>query len=610
MAFDWSKLNYSQLLALAQQQDPQLFNAGPLSRDAGYGPTNLPSAGIDLSSLGLPSNAGVTASPSGGMVFNMADPNGSAHRVALTNGANGGVNMNYYNQGDSLLDKMIPLGVALGSGLVGANALGLLGAGGAGGSLGTIGSGANSIGTLSASDLGVGSMPTLGAGDIAASVPGLSPGALTMGAAGGLGGTSAADAAGSFMAGTGPIGSGASSIGSIGAGGTLPTLGASDIGSAGGAALTGGGGGMSGLLSDAQSALSSPWGKLGTSLLGGLLGGTGAHQAGTTTNTIQNQIDPRLGGLLYGTNGQPGLLNNIVSQAGAGPSPGLGAAFQQGSNYAMGSGSQDLNAMSNTAHTLMGGGYSAPTASAPQGGMPSQQGMDLTGSYNSLINGTPGANPFLTGAIQKGIDQAGMGMQNWQTNATRNLIENILPTIQSGAQANGMYGSDREGIAQGNAIRDFSTQQQQTLQNMGLNAQDTAAAQQAAAYNADRDRQLAATQGLSGQQYGADLQQKQLDMQAALANQQSQLATNQLNSGNMLAGAGLLGNTLGNATNLAAQGSNYGYNKLLQAGGLLGGYTGAGGTQLNSTPYFTNPGANFLGGALSAYNLYNNLTGG
>ena len=44
--------------------------------------------------------------------------------------------------------------------------------------------------------------------------------------------------------------------------------------------------------------------------------------------------------------------------------------------------------------------------------LPGQNGVNVSGALDSLINGAPGANPYLVGQIQKGINQSSNAFGN------------------------------------------------------------------------------------------------------------------------------------------------------------------------------------------------------
>lgn len=184
---------------------------------------------------------------------------------------------------------------------------------------------------------------------------------------------------------------------------------------------------------------------------------------------------------------------------------------------------------------------SASTVNAP-----SQNNLDLSGAYNSFINGESGNNPYLTGAIQKGINQSKTAFENMQTDATRNLTENVLGNIRGGAVSSGQYGGSRQGLAESNAVKDFSTQMGRAVSQFGQNNTDAAVAAQSNQYGQDQANKLNALNTLSGQQYGVAGQNAQMGQQAAMQNAQmgqqaqmqdaqNQQQTNMFNAGNQTA---------------------------------------------------------------------------
>lgn len=393
--------------------------------------------------------------------------------------------------------------------------------------------------------------------------------------------------------------------------------------------------------------------------IGGAVGGlvSGSGQPKSQTSTTQQQLDPRISQMLFGDGGAnkgllaqyQGLLDQPRSQAGQN----FANANQ---NYLTNNGGADLDAARYAAYRAMGGN-STPTASAAtsagataslpayavgtQVQAPSQNNVDTAGSYNSLINGAPGANPYLTGAIQKGIDQSSNAFNNMLTDQ-KSATQDLLGNIRGGAIAAGQYGGSRQALAEGKAIDSFNTNTSRAAAQFGQNNTDAAVAAQAGAYNSDRDRQLAATQGLSGQQYGvagqnaayaqqAQMQNVQnlfdasktnaalaqnnqqfnagLGQQTNLANLQSQLTTNAQNSSNNLAGAGLLSGLLGNASNQVNASDNWQLGRAQGVNSLLAPYLGANSSTTNSQPLYSNSTGNALGGAMLGANL-SSLFGG
>lgn len=312
-------------------------------------------------------------------------------------------------------------------------------------------------------------------------------------------------------------------------------------------------------------------------------------------------------------------------------------------------GMTDMNAIRQTSHGLLGG-LNAPQSAAPQmirpdGGQmiwnrgetvnaPSQNGIDLSGSYNSLVNGPAGANPYLTGAIQKGINQSSNAFGNMIQDA-KSATQDVLGNIRGGAVIAGGYGGSRQGIAEGRAIESMNTQLGRAASQFGQNNTDAAVAAQAGAYDADRNRQLAATQGLGAQQYGVASQNAQLAQQANMANQalgtnmsqfaaqqgqaaqlanaqlgqqnnqfnaQMQQQNNALNTNRAQTGMAGLSGLLGQAYQQAGNQDNYLINRAQQVNGLLSPY-------LNKTavpqaaPTYANSSSAGLGGALMGMQL-------
>jgi hypothetical protein len=362
--------------------------------------------------------------------------------------------------------------------------------------------------------------------------------------------------------------------------------------------------------------------------IGGALGGAlgGSKQSGTTTTTQQQQMDPAYRNLLYGADGKSGILNQITGLANTPRSTGASAFGSNINDYLGNWGGNTFVGNQQAAQALQGSNFDAPGVTNATVGQawvnaPGQNNIDLTGNYNDFLNSAPGANPYLTGAIGRGINQANNAFGALQRDSTQNLLENVLPSIRSNAIAAGGFGGSRQGIAEGRALDSFAKEQQRALSQVGQNNTDAAVAAQAAAYDADRNRQLSALQGLSGQQYGvagqnANLWQQTNNANAGYyqdsqrANQQSILDTNRLNSGNRATGIGLSSGLLGQANNYLNQNDNYDLGRLSQIAGAISPFSGLGGSSSTSTPYYTNPGANALGGAAAGLGLYQQFAGG
>lgn len=379
--------------------------------------------------------------------------------------------------------------------------------------------------------------------------------------------------------------------------------------------------------------------KAGSALIGGILGGVnGSGQSGAQTATRREQIDPRMDAALYGNGTNPGVINQITGLLDRPQNPGMAAFGSVADQYLANNGQQDLTNMRATSNELMRSLWQAPQMQSAQIGnvgnmqaakvnAPGQNDINLSPAYQDLIFGNPAENPYLTGAIQKGINQSNTAFGNMLQDATRNLTQTILPNIRSGAIVNGAMGGSRQGIAEARALEDFSTQMGRAASQFGQNNTDAAVGAQAGAFDAGQGRKLAAVQGLGGQQYSTALtdagfqqqanqtnyqgnlqkamQDAQFQQQTNLANQNAQLGTNQLNTqrqlGGLSAGSGLLDQAYGFGTNA----DSYAGNKVGQVAGLLSPFTGLGATQTNSQPLYSNTGAGVLGGVMGGLGLWN-----
>jgi hypothetical protein len=404
---------------------------------------------------------------------------------------------------------------------------------------------------------------------------------------------------------------GAGTAGTAGAAGTTAGAGAA----AGGAAAAGGGG----LLS----AIGGPSGamQLASGIGGALAANSGSNKSGDTTVTNRTEMDPRVGNILFGDPNTPGLLSQYQAQLGK-PQDGNLATYGAGNLNYLNNFGVDSDAMRAGADKLMQGNAAPMTGPAAwaQGNMidaPKQNKLDLSGSYDRFINGNPAENPYLTGAIQGGIDQSKQAFGRMQDDSTRNLMENIMPSLRSNSVLAGQYGGSRQGIAEGRAIGDFGREQQRAIENFGNNNTSAAVGAQAGAFDRGQDRALSATQGLSGQQYGVAAQNAATKNQAEfmnvgnvqqsqLANQNAQLQTNQQNQSGLLAGAGLLSGQLDKAYQVGTNQSNFGMNQMQQVNGLLSPYLGqVPHSTTTSQPTYQNTAGNLLGGAMAGLGLYN-----
>ncbi|HEY1091098.1 MAG TPA: hypothetical protein VGE47_08410 [Burkholderiaceae bacterium] len=385
------------------------------------------------------------------------------------------------------------------------------------------------------------------------------------------------------------------------------------------------------------------------SAIGGLIGGavSSSGQPKSTSSTTQQQLDPRMQAMLFGDNGNNGLLNRYQGLLDKGPSAAANQYASDSGNYLSQYGGQDMNAARDAAYKAMGGN-AAPNVQATGTGAglnayasgnmvqaPGQNNIDLTGSYDRFINGTPGANPYLDQSIDGAIAQNRLGFNQLQGDATENLMKNVMPSIRSNSVLAGQYGGSRQGIAEGNAIGQLGKEMARATSMFGQNATNAAVGAKANAYETDSNRALSATQGLGAQQYGVASQDAQTKNQAEFMNvgntydlgkfnaglaqnnnqfnaglqQQGQLTTNAQNNGSLLAGAGLLGGLTGQASATVNQSDNADLARAQGVNGLLAPYMSVNGSQTTSQPLYQNTGANMLGGALTGLGLYNQFAG-
>jgi hypothetical protein len=344
----------------------------------------------------------------------------------------------------------------------------------------------------------------------------------------------------------------------------------------------------------------------GGAIAGGLIAKSG-NKAGSATTTQQQQIDPRIAGMLFGdgTDANKGMLSRYQGLLDQPQSAGINTFGRANDAYLGYQGTQDFKKLREAATGQVGSSMAAPQMQAASVNAPKQNGMDLTGSYDRFINGDAGANPYLTKAIQGSIDQSTNQFSQMQGNATDNLMRNIMPGIRSNSVIAGQYGGSRQGIAEGNAIGDFAKAQQQTINQFGQNNTNAAVGAQAQSFNQGQDRALAATQGLGAQQYGVASQNASMQQGANQANLGAQQATNGLNASVQQNGMSNLNGLLGSAQATGQNQDAYGLNRAGQVNGLLSPYVGLNGTSTSSQPLYQNTMGNMLGGATAGLGLYN-----
>ncbi len=417
------------------------------------------------------------------------------------------------------------------------------------------------------------------------------------------------------------------------------------------------------------------------------------------TSTSQSNLNPGMQELLYGDGTKGGLLSynqsfltqpkmqgqNTFGQY-ADAYLGADAPYDQGQQRQTSTALATSNGIApqmqaaqglftqpfNVAQSAFPGGNQGPqtanaqTANFNQINAPGQNGIGLDPAYNDFIYGQNGNNPYLAGAIQKGLNQSNANFQNLASDAEQNFKENILGSLRGDAIVNGQYGGSRQGIAEAKAADSLAKNMTRALSQVGQNQTDAAVSAQAGQYGQDRQNQLSALSGLSGNQYqvaganagaqnqlglsnaqmlnnmgqfnagvgnnylaqllqnnqfnagstnAANAMQYQGNQQMNMGNTNNQQQANQanmgslfnmaqLNSQNKATGAGLLASLVNQNYQYGNNANDYELNRATKVNGLIAPYTGLGGSVTSSQPLYTNQGANALGGALAGAQLF------
>lgn len=357
----------------------------------------------------------------------------------------------------------------------------------------------------------------------------------------------------------------------------------------------------------------------------GLLGGS--KKAGTTTTTTSpwGPAQPYLKDI-YGKASQlysdssitPEMMDAIYSQRGSI----MGRALQP--------------ALYDAAYNKMVG-QTAPVTAVSAIGSPSEdvynkymksatsQDVNPTEAFSSMgaANPTDAISRMLTGNVNtSALDPV---VNNAMRRMTENFNEQVMPGINQGAIAAGQYGGSRQGVAQGLATKGLNYAMGDTAANMYNNAFNTAQGNMygtannmagLAINNATNNANRQAQTSIFNTGQNNDMLKFALNtnQDAAKFNANLGLQNNdQSMKANML-GADLLdkGNQVSDSAFSQTMGlldypNAYSWNKLKDFNNIISSSAGMGGSR--SEPYFTNPGASALGGALTGaqiYNLWNN----
>ncbi|MFK3738949.1 hypothetical protein [Massilia sp. TN1-12] len=373
-----------------------------------------------------------------------------------------------------------------------------------------------------------------------------------------------------------------------------------------------------------------------------LVGLEGASQTGnstsTSSSTTKTTLDPAIQSLIFGNNGSGGLLSQFSSLLNKPQDAGLQQYGNANNNFLGTYGGQNLNSIQQAAQGLLAG-TGTPTVSAAGASLPAyavgnqikapaQNGIDLSGTFNTLLGG--GNTDALMKSLQAGNALTNEQLAQNQGNTISNFQKTVLPSIRGGAIAAGQYGSSRQGIAEGNAIGDLTKQLNDQSTQVSLANSANNANALAGAYENGQNRALSAAQGLSAQQYGVAGQNANtanqaefmnvgnsfdaskynagLQQQANLANQQAQFTNNAQNNGAAVAGSGLLSGLMGQAYGVGSNQNNYQLGQYGAINSLLAPYLNANATTTtngtNSQPIYENRGQSFLSSVGSLASLF------
>lgn len=374
--------------------------------------------------------------------------------------------------------------------------------------------------------------------------------------------------------------------------------------------------------------------KMVPAVAGGLIaskGGGGAKEAGTTTTTSAQApwtpMQPYLTDIAskaqenYNTSSQMSPeMQKILSQAqgitsGQMDDPRMAGLRDQATDVFMGRSNAFSPVGQVTAQQVDPFGFqsqNAPTINV-QNAFGSMGGTNPTQAYQSLLSGNV-TNPYLQNIAQDNY-----------TMANRNLLENVMPNIGSGATAAGQYGGSRQGIAQGLAMSRMNQDVTAANNNMFGNAYQQAqgnmlsAAGQLGGFGMSAETNNASNM-LNNNQFNSSLSSgisqnnANRTLSADSTNAANTLAANSQKLGQMNAGVDWFNNAnnmqntaIKNSLDLGNYGNTYATDALKNYAGIVSPLGGLGGTGTQSTPYYNNPTNNLLGGAIAGSTIYKNI---
>lgn len=325
-------------------------------------------------------------------------------------------------------------------------------------------------------------------------------------------------------------------------------------------------------------------------------------QTGSQSSSSVTGLNPAIAQLL-GLNGG-GILGNLTGTLGK-----QNLLSDVGTDFLNKNAEGALNTDYAATNALIREPYQFPTIQAAQIAAPSQNGINLTPTFQNLLSG--GDNTALMKSLQAGNDLTNAQFRQNTGDVTDTLMKTVLPSIRSNSVLAGQYGGSRQGIAEGNAIGDYAKRLTDGATQVGLAGSASTASQLANDYEQGQGRALSAAQSLSGQQYSTAAADAAARQAADNTNVNSLLSSNQLNSANKIAGVGLQQGLVNSAQNY----SNADLARTGATASILAPFTNAGAT-VNTTanttnattgnvtqPLYQNTAANVMGGGLMGAQL-------
>ena len=370
----------------------------------------------------------------------------------------------------------------------------------------------------------------------------------------------------------------------------------------------------------------------GAMIGGALAGGLGGSKQGGTTTT-STEVPAWMRQYLDGPNGIYSAGQNQFNQGQWSPEMGNINDLRKGSITSRMPGQNQQ--FTDTANNFMGGAYDFNTAplwtpgadfyKKNMAGNVSSQSVDPTQAFSSFgaANPTSALSRSLSGQIDTStLDPV---VNNAMRRMGENFNEQVLPGINQGAVAAGQYGGSRQGIAQGLAAKGLAYGMGDAAASMYNNAYQDAQGRMTSTANnlaglAINNSQQNANRDLNAQQFNAGQLNDMLkfgvntQQSGAKFTQNNQSADARDNVQNRLTGLNLL--------NQGNQNQDYNYNQWMGSEQAPNDYNwgntknysdiikGGNNGSTTSTPYYTNPTSNILGGAMMGGQLGSMMGGG